>query len=534
MRRGPTLRLVCVNDVYALDNLPRLRTLVQRCLRERPADLLLSTLAGDFIAPSLLSSLDHGAGMVACLNAVPITHVCFGNHEQDVPFASLQARAREFSGTWLNTNLPGFVPALPPYEVITVQGPDTRAVRLGLVGVVTEDPSLYRPGPFGGLPMLPANAAVLATARTLTASEGCACVVALTHQSYERDRALAYAQGADAIPLILGGHEHEPHIEQHGRAWIVKAGDEAHYAAVVDLVWPPEAPAEGPDLPAVTVRLESLKELDDDPALRALVTHHLAPVYALHTAVLHRLDPGQSLSSVGTRVRQTSVGSMVATRARQALRADVCVINGGGIRAGATYTTVFTYGDLETELPFANEVVTVLMPGAVLQEAVRASRSHSPRPAPGFLQVDDGVTVGDDGALVRVAGQPFDPARTYAVATVRVLFDGMDGITPLVEFARSHPERIPPRDTGRELKLLVVDAFSRSLWAQLGPFASIDHNGDARVCVDELRRAVAEATQAPAQPLLVEGLLRALDADGDGFISQAEAEAAAEEEKVEA
>ena len=71
--RGPTLRLVCVNDVYSLENLPRLRTLVQRASDVDPPDVLLTSLAGDFVAPSMLSSLDAGRGMVDCLNAIPIT-----------------------------------------------------------------------------------------------------------------------------------------------------------------------------------------------------------------------------------------------------------------------------------------------------------------------------------------------------------------------------------------------------------------------------------------------------------------------------
>lgn len=123
--RGPTLRLVCVNDVYSLENLPRLRTLVRRCATEEPADVLLTTLAGDFLAPSLLSSLDHGAGMVACLNAIPITHVCFGNHELDIPMDQLADRVRQFRGTWLNTNVPGYVPS--PCTVSTCEAGSARS-----------------------------------------------------------------------------------------------------------------------------------------------------------------------------------------------------------------------------------------------------------------------------------------------------------------------------------------------------------------------------------------------------------------------
>ncbi len=523
--RGPTLRLVCVNDVYQLDNLPRLRTLVQHHRESDPADAFLTTLAGDFVAPSLLSSLDRGLGMVECLNAIPITHVCFGNHEQDVPPEALAARVRQFRGTWLNTNVPGYEPALPAAQVVEVKGEGTRAVRVGLVGVVTEDATLYRPGPFGGSAILPANAAALDAGRGLVRDHGCACVVALTHQSLERDQALALAQGDPPVPLVVGGHEHVAHVEQLGSAWIVKAGTEAQYAAVVDLAWPADAPPAGvADVPSITVRLEPVRDYADDPALRALVDACERPVKALQAATLLRLAPGQSLSSAGSRARQTSLGALFASRVRDVLSADACVINGGGIRAGRDYERAFTYGDLEAELPFANEVVTVSMPGHVLREAVAASRRRAPDPSPGFLQVDDGVAVDAHHVVTAVGGAPLDPAREYCVATVRVLFDGMDGIEPLVRFARENPGRVPPRDSGRELKLILVEAFSLALWRSIGHFEDIDTDHDMQVSADELRAAIARATHEPAVPLIVEGILRALDADHDGFISRDEAE----------
>ncbi|MBP6831125.1 MAG: 5'-nucleotidase C-terminal domain-containing protein [Deltaproteobacteria bacterium] len=525
--RGPTLRLVCVNDVYSLENLPRLRTLVRRCASEEPADMLVTTLAGDFVAPSLLSSLDRGAGMIDCLNAIPITHVCFGNHELDVPAEALADRVREFRGTWLNTNVPGYVPSLPASQVLTVRGEGTRPVKVGLVGVLTEDPSLYRPGVFGGLPMLPANATVLAAARVLVEEGGCACVLALTHQALVRDRALALSQGDPPVALIVGGHEHEPYIEQLGSAWLVKAGTDAVYAAVVDLAWGPVAPSSGPDLPVVTVRLVPLRELPEDEALRELVDQRMAPVRALHVATLLRLRPGEALSSVGTRVQQTSVGSMIATWVRDDLGADACLINGGGIRGAREYRGAFTFGDLETELPFPNEVVVATMPGRVLREAVQGSRSNAPRPAPGYLQVDEGLVVDADGRITSVRAEAFDEAREYRVATVRVLFDGMDNVAALLRFAQEHPERIPPRDSGRELKMIVVEALSLALWRELGGFDRCDINGDARVSVDELRQAIERASGESAPALLVEGILRALDADHDGSISEDESRARA-------
>jgi hypothetical protein len=261
----------------------------------------------------------------------------------------------------------------------------------------------------------------------------------------------------------------------------------------------------------VTVRLEPVHDSPEDPALRSLVDRLMAPVRALHAATFLRLAPGTSLSSVGTRLRQTSVGSMIATCVRDDLGVDACVINGGGIRAGREYAGAFTYGDLEAELPFANEVVVVTMSGRVLREAVQGSRSSAPRPAPGFLQVDDGLTV--------------DEAREYRVATVRVLFDGMDNVAALARFAQASPGRIPPRDSGRELKMIVVEAFSLALWREVGGFERCDADGDARVSIDELRAALAEASGEPAPKLLVDGIMGALDTDRDGAISAAESQA---------
>ena len=69
-----TLRIIHVNDVYQLKNFPKLQTLV----KEQSAGYknVLITLAGDFIAPSLLSALDQGAGMIELMNAVGVTHEC--------------------------------------------------------------------------------------------------------------------------------------------------------------------------------------------------------------------------------------------------------------------------------------------------------------------------------------------------------------------------------------------------------------------------------------------------------------------------
>ena len=60
------IRILAINDVYELENLPRLATLRRQL--DPPPDAVV--LAGDFLSPSMLSSIDQGKGMVDMLNRV--------------------------------------------------------------------------------------------------------------------------------------------------------------------------------------------------------------------------------------------------------------------------------------------------------------------------------------------------------------------------------------------------------------------------------------------------------------------------------
>ena len=117
--RSNTLTLVAVNDVYDLEHLPKLRTLVDAVKAERAGGTVITTLAGDFLSPSVLSSLDRGRGMVQVLNAVGVDYACFGNHEADVGLEALRKRIGEFSATLINSNVPGAVVDAPATAVVS-------------------------------------------------------------------------------------------------------------------------------------------------------------------------------------------------------------------------------------------------------------------------------------------------------------------------------------------------------------------------------------------------------------------------------
>jgi 2',3'-cyclic-nucleotide 2'-phosphodiesterase (5'-nucleotidase family) len=504
----PRLVIVSVNDVYALDHLPRLANLVKRWKAE-PADLVIVPLAGDFVAPSLLSSIDAGRGMVDCMNAVGITHVVLGNHEDDIPPEQLRLRLKELSAVCVSTNVSGL--DLPDHVILEVG-----KLKVGLIGVVMDDPATYHRPPFGGAELRPANpTAIEAAARLLR--DGCTSVIPMTHQSIADDRELARLQRDPPFPVIIGGHEHTPFLENVEGTWIVKAGADAVQAVITEVIW------QDTGLPSVITRLEAVSAYDEDPAVRAKVDLHMEKVRELGNATLFYLENGETLSSVGTRRQQTSIGALICSRLRDCLGAQAAIFNGGGIRAMRDYTSRITYGDIEAEVPFDNEVIVVPFPGHVLADAIRYSRSKAPAEFGGFLQVDDQTVVDAASNLVSVAGAPFDPEAVYQVAMVRELLFGLDHVEPLIAWGKANVSAIPPAGSGREPKMLLVQSFAISIWRELGSFESVDADHDEVINEAEVTAAVARKHPShPPSPMLADLVIRALDLNADHVISRAE------------
>jgi 2',3'-cyclic-nucleotide 2'-phosphodiesterase (5'-nucleotidase family) len=514
----PKLRIVSVNDVYSLEHLPRLKTLVDRHRSETLNETLIVVLAGDFLAPSLLSSIDAGRGMVDCLNDVGLTHVILGNHEDDLPANELEKRLGELHAKCLGTNIRSAALGLPRFDVIDVSG-----LSVGLVGVVMADASVYRGRPFGGVELLPANEAVLAEAKELFA-KGVRAVVPITHQSIADDRLLAEARASGhRFPVIVGGHEHTPMLVELDGTWIVKAGAEAVRAVITDIVWSADA-AE----PAVTVRYDEVSGYAEDPELRRTVDKHMATVRELASATLYYTRPGERLSSKGTRSRQTTVGTLICSRLRDCLGAEAGLFNGGGIRASQDYLDRFTYGDVEAEVPFDNEVVVALLPGSLLREAVAVSRAKAPAESGAFLQVDDRTIVDAQNVVVEVAGAPLDLGRLYRVAIVRELLLGLDHVEPFVRWSKENPALVPPSGSGREPKMVLVQSFALEIWRELGGFDAMDADGDDRVTPSEIAANIAlrHPSQAPST-ILADIIVRAVDVDADRVISRSDAAALA-------
>ena len=568
----PHLRIVAVNDVYELHMLPKLKTLVRshKQQQQQRGGIVLTTLAGDFVSPSILSGMDQGQSIVHALGEVPVTHACFGNHEADLKLNDLARRVAEFTsrgGRWLNSNLPGFAQhaKLPRWDIVDIP---SAGLQVGVLGLLTSEPGIFRKDTFRGLPIDDVVASAEACSALLRERHGVAAVIALTHQSLAADLELSRS---GAVDLILGGHEHEVMLERPTEAEgtargcpVVKAGSDALTAAVVDVRFgavrsgvrwrntaaaaarggqSAPAPATQPRVPlSIDVRFEDVDAHEPEPSLQAEVDTHLGVLRALETeavcsAVGFESLAGLPLSSCRTRFEQTTVGTLLASTLREALQTQVAMVNGGSIKGNTTYEPAeLTYLALQRELPFPTKMVVVAMPGAVLDAAVRHSRAGEPtKERRAYLQLDDGVGVevdgdggggggdgGGDHRVVSVGGVPFDAEATYSVAVPRNLLKGAFEIAPLVEWAAEHAASLPDEDAFVPALNLILHHNASQIWRRLGSFDDLDLDGDGELTRDEIVAGLAAKFGGEPSAVMVDNVMRALDADGDGTISREE------------
>jgi len=359
-----SLRIISINDVYEITNFPMLYNLIQ----DYKVENTIVVLPGDFVAPSLLSSLDKGRGMIDMMNRVGVDYVCFGNHENDIPLDELRLRITEFKGKWINSNMPDWRPALPEYAVFDITS-GGQSKKIGLLGLNTIDKNLYQEGAFGGAmeTALPVIETARALRKKLVEELGCDLVIPMTHQVMPEDRQFAQAQMG--FPLIIGAHDHDPYLEEVAGATIVKTGADATMAAVIDITWPDAPEATGQV--KVKVDLIETKRYPAHPEISAAVKKHLRAVEELEGAYLLPVDPAKRLYSTKMRREPTPIGTLLTSLVRDGIRSadgssaacDGVIMDAGALRRNLEYPegySVFTYGDLKKEIPFPSEVVVSL------------------------------------------------------------------------------------------------------------------------------------------------------------------------------
>lgn len=428
------------NDIY--DFMPNgdsggmagLARLVETERAAHPGAVL--TFGGDLLSPSVASSVTQGAHMIALLGRLAPVAAVLGNHEFDFGAEVLRRRMAESSFPWLVTNVAeeGGQPfgGGRPQLMVTVNG-----VKVGLFGILTTETAGLAAG-IGGVRFLPEQETARAAVASLRA-QGAEVVVALTHQDLDRD--LALARTVAGIDLILGGHDHHAVTVEEGDTLVVKAGHDGVYLAAVDLAV--ERP--GPGGKAAVVRpvgwrLVASRNQPPVPEVAALARHYADDLDGALARPLATLTAPLDSRQRVVRGAESSLGDLVADAARDAMGADVALVNGGGLRGDRLYPAgaVLTRGDLLREMPFGNVVMALEVSGEQLRAALEHGVSKVEAGAGRFPQVsglrftyDPEAEVGHRVGAVSVGGAPLSPTARYRLATSDYLGRGGDGYAML-------------------------------------------------------------------------------------------------------
>jgi 2',3'-cyclic-nucleotide 2'-phosphodiesterase (5'-nucleotidase family) len=392
---------------------------------------------GDEMQGTPLSNFAFGRPSIAAFNQLGIEAAAIGNHEFDWSLDTLRARIGEARYPFLSANITDTTGRRPDWArpwTVVAKG-DAKVAIIGLTTRTT--PTTTRPENvsdlrFGDLAqavrsMLPAARAaadfviVLAHAGEVCDSGAC------RGETFD----LADALDSGSVDLIVSGHTHQRvDTVVHGIP-IVEAGSSGRVIAVVDFVRTAGGGRQ------VRARLETpwADAVTPDSSIASAVSREERGLDSL---------TGRIVAAVRSPLRREGneypLGRLLADAFRHVGKADIGLVNNGGIRADLAADTV-SYGALFEVVPFQNRVVRLTVSGDLVRRVLEHALWHgAPDVHVSGLDVwyDPHASPGQRVRRIRMSnGRRLDPRRRYTLAVADFVADGGDGFDMLVGVPRA-------------------------------------------------------------------------------------------------
>ena len=390
--------------------------------------------AGDFFDGTPFSTEYHGKADAEAMNAAGYTFGTLGNHEFNIPFATLREVIAMFKFPILCANVTENATGklLLPASEIRSLGP----LKIGVFGLVTREASSY-PAAKDQLTI----AGEIDTARRMadTLHRDAGIVILISHAGEQVDEQIAAA--VPGIDVIVGGHSHtrlpvgelmwhsdELKPKEVNGTIIVQAHQWGGELGRLDLLFDKDDSGAW-HVDRYHARLLPItSDIPEDPTVASIVARYWKPIAARYAEII-----GQAAADISERGDDLASYNLVADAVREAFGTEIEFENMGGVRASLIKGNI-TRADLIDMDPFNNTVVTFKITGRQLKEILARSR-----PAVSGLHYR---MEGGQLSEVTVGGQPVDDNRVYTGAANSY-------------FAASAMKGIEVKDTGK-LRLDVV------------------------------------------------------------------------------
>jgi 5'-nucleotidase len=486
--------------------------------------------AGDLFQGTLVANLSEGAVVIDAMNAIGYDGAAVGNHEFDYgpigsvsvatqanvdPFGALKARIAQAKFPLLSTNIyesstgrrPGW---LPGDGLLMIE---RKGIKIGVFGLTT---------PQTPVTTVPVNVASLRfgslAPEALTASKqlrekGADVVIALVHAG---GKCAKWDQPDDTsscdektgeifdmmrglppgtIDAVVAGHTHAVMAHRINGTPVIETYGLGRFFSTIDLYLDPATHKLISNRTVLTPLIPLCETVDastgscDPRVLRGKTdvaavpaTFHDAKIVA-DTEVATLIEPAlakvrsQQEQKLGLKVPKTLgrdyenesvLGSFLADSLRGVEKADVALLNPGGLRADLKAGEV-TYGSVYEVLPFDNAISTLTLSAEELTRLLRAAYGSRK----GVFQLS-GIEVmlsrcptSDRLKQVTVAGKPLDANKKFRVVMPDFLARGGDGLAPIL--STIEPEQV---DLGENRELNLRDALVEFWKKKKEPFES--------------------------------------------------------------
>ncbi len=397
-------------------------------------------------------------------------------------------------------------------------------IRVGFVGAVTEDlGSLVAPSAIEGLEITSIVEEVNAAADTLKVDgcggEPCDLVIELVHEGAPSPSCATIKSDQDStfgrivhgtstkVDAIISGHTHLKYncrVDVAGKTFsngtdykrpVVSAGQYGSYLNQLEFDFAPDTN----DLVGIRQHVLAMKDFDEDAPTATIVAAAVAVADEKGTQQLgevegpfkraRRIDPVSG--TVENRGGESTLGNLVAEIQREKTKADIGVMNPGGLRDDLIGTGdgpgPVTYREAANVQPFANTLVTVDLTGTQLKLLLEQQWQRDPDnniPSRPFLRLgtskgfswteDSSRSEGDRITGMWLNGQMIEMATIYTVSANSFIATGGDNFRALTLGTNK-------QDTGFTDLQATVDYLAAHAQASPLPVDHAQHAVGARV-----------------------------------------------------
>ncbi|MEK7486927.1 MAG: 5'-nucleotidase C-terminal domain-containing protein [Planctomycetota bacterium] len=387
--------------------------------------------AGDLLQGTVMSTVFQGEPDIQILNMMNVDAGCPGNHELDFGFETMLKICREdnlfpivCTNLYEETTISGtgnylYHRPLPSFVVL-----EKEKIRLAVIGAITPD-AKWTTHPKNVQNLIFTNPVLEVAGIAEHMNDKVDMVVVVSHCGKELDRDIAKQPGVD---LVIGGHDHvllDP-PEKIGLVPVCQAGDYGDYLGRIDFRLEKGQPV------FLQNRFYPItEELPEDEIVAGIVARYAGKLSSKLGQVIGKTLVPLDGERAHIRWDETNLGNLIADSMRVITKAEIALINSGGIRASIQEGPI-TIDQVYQVLPFSNTLVTGYYQGSQILEMLNRSVSFPQGSENGaFLQVS-GITfeiVDCKPQNILIGNESLQLTKKYKVAITDFMAAGGDGYT---------------------------------------------------------------------------------------------------------